>query len=275
MQTVAADSVNRDFEDSDSDSSGSKILEHGTLLRQYDARAVSGTVDYWQIKFEMLTNSISYDGDNTYNGMKGNSTDVTSSHNKWNTNDTKYWVGSGTTQQEEADEYDHISNLAGDFAGIIPVLGDALTAFEVLVHLTDLFEDAGGEVINRDWTWGDAFSGAPQSEIFNRFDAECDPGERAGFTATDYASAERYDGTGKFLSAETEFLVNFAAPETSPSSLTRMSASSLESKGISTVSAKQIRRNPLKYGFTPREASDLKPSDIVYFAPVDIEVTTG
>lgn len=209
----------------------------------------------------------------TYNGIEGNGCEVSSSYDKWDVNDTKYWVGGGISPNPSDDEYEHLAELAEGAVGFIPIFGDAYAVTMMIYHLALYFEnDPTSAILNRHWTWGDAFSGEPQSQIFNRWDAECDPGERGGFTAKDYTTAERYDGSGGFFQRRSEFLVNFAAPETSPSSLSMQSARSLQSKGIRAVPTKKVRRNPHEFGFTPEEAADLPRNEIVYFAPVDVNV---
>lgn len=271
----ASSAVNDTHEASDSETSGfGKAVDLGSCITEYEAEAESGYQDYWRIQFEVVSNTQARDPDNNerYDGLLRNRSKLTSSHDKWDINDTKYWVGGGEWNESTNEDYNHAEEAARNATGLIPLVGDALSATQMIRHVIKYYEDDGdSSIYNRLFDWGadvESWPSTEQAETFNRFDAECDPGERGGFTLEETAKGK--DGSSIFT-AKNEFLVNFSAPQYSPSSISSMSSNEREEKGITTVEVAQIQENPQRFGKTQAEADELR-GRYVYYAPIETSV---
>jgi len=273
----AVSDVNNTFEADDSGYNGSgKAVDLGTCITQYDAEAESGSQDYWKIQFEAVSNAQARDIDNDlrFDGLLQNDSKLTSSHDKWNINDTKYWAGGGEWNKDSDDDYSHAKKAAENALGLIPYVGNTKSALELVYNLLASYFEFGGDnsaLFDRKYDWGnevETWASTKQAEIYNRFDAECDPGERGGFTLKESA-AGKYQSD--FFDANNEFLVNFKAPEYSPSSISTMTSSEREQKGIKKVSVNDLKKKPRKYGKNKKEIESMN-GNYIYRAPVEVTV---
>lgn len=280
--TVVADEVNETHEASTtSESSGGKAVDAGTCVTEYKARADSGGgEDYWVIKFEAVTNAQGRDTetDERWDGVQQSRSHLSSSTEKWRFrahDDNKYWIGGGEWDNDkDDDDYSHAEEAGEAAVGLIPYVGTTVSAIDMIAHLwlwaTDYKEN---DIYDRNWNWGPSHEPKPstkQGEIYNRWECDLDPGQRAGCTLEDGASAVH---NGEVYSAMNELIINFNAPYSSSSNFESMSSSQLERKGVDVVPAPYVKKNPFKYGETPRYAAQLDEDDIVYYAPIESEVT--
>lgn len=284
VREVDALSVNENHSTSDTVSSGyGKYIDQGTGIAQYDADARTGTTNYWAIPFKAASNSAAYDSsDDPFEGLIANYSKLHSSHDKWDINTTKYWVGGGQwNTPEDQDDYPSWAYDAGSAAAglVLPEAAWVLDSIEILYSfISDVYDEfnTGTDILyERRWLWKDYGLGDPtrQGGTYNKFTAELDPGERAGFTLNEWSTAG--DG-GTLFQTDNELLVNFQAPSYSPSDIEVGSLSSyqLKQKEISAVKRSRIQRQPERYGYTPVQANKID-SPVVYFHPVKTEFTTN
>jgi hypothetical protein len=286
IPTVVADTESETHEASDSSESswGNQTIDVGTCVTEYEARAESGGGnDYWVMKFESVTNAQGRlkGDDERWDGVERTRCELDSSteHWRWRTNnDSKYWIGGGEWNEDETiDDYQNHALKAGqNAAGLIPLVGNALSAGAMIYHLiasvTSYASGPDPNIYEREWDWGPSWDNrgsTKQAEVYNRFECDLDPGQRAGCTVREGASGVH---NSDILGPQNEIIINFQAPYTTPSSLESLSATQMEQNGIKEVPAKRIKQNPSKYGETPRYAAQLDNDEVVYYSSMDSEV---
>jgi hypothetical protein len=246
-------------------------------VAEHYAEAESGTQDYWSVQFDTLLNGYGWDKtrNELYNGVLRSDVTVSagSDPDRWITGDNKYWIGATKDLYDPSENYQHAQAVASGAMGYIPILGDALGALQILRHLLDWATNRGdSEIIDRWWDFSSCpclpyGDGVKQISVFNRFDAELDPGERRGATVIQDMSLK---DSKKFpFTPNVELQVNTQSPRYSPLDLDGLSPDQLRKRGVRAVTTEQIKRNPFAYGKSPQEAADLDSGNLYYFAPTN------
>jgi hypothetical protein len=191
------------------------------------------------------------------------------------TNSNKYWVGGGTRTGGLGEDYEHAKTAAESAAGTIPIVGEALSAVDLVSALYNMYfsEDSGQSLIY-DRTFDHStseYQNAMQGGVYNRFEAEGDPGDSGSITAEESAY-----GFNASLKATVSFDLTYQMPSVSPTVNTSTLQTTNSTDGVTVVKTSDIVKNPSAYGYSPSEARQLaKRKDRVLVANVETDVTVS
>jgi hypothetical protein len=250
-------------------------VELATALTQYAASAEGNYNPYWQIDFEVFSNSYTHDGSQTYAGLHGNQSTARSNYPNWVAKDNKYYVGGGTPKTD-GEDFTHAEAIANEVLGLLPYYGTFMTAVEILGNLLAIFDDSADDVYTHYFNWGSDYGlisdrDVKQGATFNRFVAEADPSDEVDVIQED--SATGFDGN--FFQVYNTFDATFLAPSSSPEEVLSMSTSERQSRGIKTLSGSDIKTQQEASKVGVEDPSDIGPDEDVVLAPVEARVETS